>query len=142
MTAGDHRDADRVGFAQAYPAVPESVSAIRRALARFASESGAPSRVGDAAALAVSEAATNVVVHAYRESAEQGRIEVTGALTSDELLVTVSDTGIGLRPYPDSPGLGLGLAIIAQTVDRVELLRPHTGGFELRMHFALRTAPP
>jgi anti-sigma regulatory factor (Ser/Thr protein kinase) len=89
-----------------YPAVPQSVAAIRAALARFARNSGAPSRIAEAVALGASKAATNVVIHAYRDSAEPGHIEVIGALAADELVITVRDAGGGLRPRSDSPGLG------------------------------------
>jgi anti-sigma regulatory factor (Ser/Thr protein kinase) len=125
-----------------YPAVPQSVAAIRAALARFARNSGAPSRIAEAVALAASEAATNVVIHAYRDSAEPGHIEVIGALAADELVITVRDAGGGLRPRSDSPGLGLGLAIIAQIADRLDLLDSPSGGLEVRMYFALPAPDP
>ena len=110
---------------------------MRADLARFVRGVGLPAATRDAVALAASEAATNVVVHAYRERGAQGTIEVTAAVAADELWVIVTDTGHGLRPRPDSPGLGLGLAIIAQTADGVDLVRPAAGGLELRMRFAI-----
>ena len=108
-----------------------------RLLQRFAQRSGVPRRTVDAVALAASEAATNVVVHAYREAGAPGQIEIAAALAADELWVIVTDAGAGLRPRPDSPGLGLGLAIIAQIADGVDLVKPAAGGLELRMRFAL-----
>ena len=87
--------------------------------------------------LAVSEAATNVVVHAYTGQELPGLIEVNATVAAGELWVIVTDTGLGLRPRLDSPGLGLGLAIIAQLADGVDLVRPGDGGVELRMRFAL-----
>lgn len=129
-----------LGLDQTYVAVPESVATIRAAVAGLASGWGAPPRVVQAVTLAASEAATNVVLHAYRDSGEPGHIEVIGTLAADELVVTVRDSGIGLRPHRDSPGLGLGLAIIAQQTDRLDLLDSPAGGVELRMYFALRRA--
>jgi anti-sigma regulatory factor (Ser/Thr protein kinase) len=128
-------------FEDTFPAVPESVAAVRGALQRFTKRAKVPRRTADAVALAASEAATNVVVHAYRETDAPGRIEVAAALAADELWVVVTDSGAGLRPRPDSPGLGLGLAIIAQIADGVDLARPAAGGLELRMRFALGGAP-
>ncbi|HEY7967873.1 MAG TPA: ATP-binding protein [Solirubrobacteraceae bacterium] len=127
-------------FQDSYPAVPESVAAVRGALHRFAQRSGVPRRTADAVALAASEAATNVVVHAYREADAPGKIEIAAAVAADELWVIVTDAGAGLRPRPDSPGLGLGLAIIAQIADGVDLVKPAAGGLELRMRFALGEA--
>jgi hypothetical protein len=42
-----------------------------------------------------------------------------------------------MRARTDSPGLGLGLAIIAQMADGVDLVKPAAGGLELRMRFAV-----
>jgi serine/threonine-protein kinase RsbW/stage II sporulation protein AB (anti-sigma F factor) len=51
---------------------------------------------------------------------------------------TVSDAGRGLIPRPDSPGLGLGLAIIAQIADEFEIDEPDAGGTRVRMGFGRR----
>lgn len=129
--------AGRARFQDSFPATPESVSAIRAALQRFAATCSIPSETVDAVVLAASEAATNVVVHAYRDADKPGQIEIAAALAADELWVIVTDAGTGLRPRADSPGLGLGLAIIAQIADGVDLVKPAAGGLELRMRFAL-----
>jgi serine/threonine-protein kinase RsbW len=137
MCAGDSNAG--VAFEQSCPAVPESVGAIRASLVRFAKKAGASPRTVDAVALAASEAATNVVRHAYRDRNQAGRIEVIGELAASELVVTVRDAGDGPRARGDSAGLGLGLSIIAQAADRIDLLRSPTGGVEVRMYFALGT---
>jgi serine/threonine-protein kinase RsbW len=124
-------------FHQSYPAVATSVSAVRAGLRQFARSLDLPAAMIDAIELAVSEAATNVVVHAYRETNVPGTIDVTATVAVDELWVIITDTGLGLRPRADSPGLGLGLAIVAQLADGFDLARPSTGGLELRMRFAL-----
>jgi len=119
-----------------YAAKPESVGALRTALVSFVRGCGLGERTVEAVALAASEAATNVVMHAYSETA--GNIEVTAALAGDELWVIVTDAGSGLQPHRDSPGLGLGLAIIARVADGVDLVKPATGGLEVRMRFAVQ----
>jgi anti-sigma regulatory factor (Ser/Thr protein kinase) len=129
-----------MSFSQAYPALPESVAIVRAALVAFATRIGAPQATIAAVELAVSEAVTNVVVHAYRDAAELGVVEVAAAQASDELWVIVADAGSGLRPRPDSPGLGLGLALIAQVSDGVDLVQPVSGGLELRMRFVVDPA--
>ena len=124
-------------FQDSYPARPDSVSAIRKALQSFARRCKVPQETVEAVALAASEAATNVVVHAYRDAEQPGQIDVAAALAADELWVIITDEGSGLRPRTDSPGLGLGLAIIAQMADGVDLVKPAAGGLELRMRFAV-----
>jgi anti-sigma regulatory factor (Ser/Thr protein kinase) len=52
----------------------------------------------------------------------------------DELLVAVSDDGVGLTPRADSPGLGLGLPIIAALADRFEV-QERAGGTRVLMGF-------
>jgi serine/threonine-protein kinase RsbW len=136
MGAGDSR-AGHVGLARTYAAVPESVAAIRAALAGLACAWGVPPRIVRAVLLAASEAATNVVLHAYRDSPDPGHIEVIGTLAAGELVVTVRDSGSGLRPRGDSPGLGLGLAVIAQQADRLDMRESPAGGVEMRMYFVL-----
>jgi serine/threonine-protein kinase RsbW len=142
MSSGDRPRASAsadgaMRFQDTYPAVPESVAAVRSALQRFARRYRLPPETIDAITLAASEAATNVVVHAYRDANAPGEIEVAAALAADELWVIVTDAGSGLRPRTDSPGLGLGLAIIAQVADGVDLVKPAAGGLELRMRFAV-----
>ena len=127
-------------FQKSYPAKPESVSAIRQALRGFARRCKVPRETIEAVVLAVSEAATNVVVHAYRDTERPGQIDVAAALAGDELWVIITDGGSGMRPRTDSPGLGLGLAIIAQMADGVDLVKPAGGGLELRMRFAVAQA--
>ena len=55
--------------------------------------------------LAVTEACTNVVVHAYPDG--DGPMSVSAGLSRGALTVVVSDEGRGILPRPDSPGLGL-----------------------------------
>jgi anti-sigma regulatory factor (Ser/Thr protein kinase) len=123
-----------------YRAVPESVAAVRAMAADFATQAGAPAGTVEAVKLAVSEAATNVVIHAYRDSATPGLIHVEAALAAGELRISIADTGLGLRPRQDSPGLGVGLAIIAELADEIELLQGSTG-LRVLMRFVLPASP-
>jgi serine/threonine-protein kinase RsbW len=129
-----------LALSQTYPAVPESVAAVRATVGEFASQVGAPRSTIDGIKLAISEAATNVVVHAYREDGEVGMIHVEATREAGELCVSVADSGPGLRMRRDSPGLGLGLAIINQLADTVELLQGGGGGLRILMRFALPAA--
>jgi serine/threonine-protein kinase RsbW len=99
------------------PAEPPTVSAARHALAEFVA-----GQAVDRAAVevAVSEAVSNAIVHAYRDGAA-GRIQLRAHFDGHVLRVTVSDQGVGMRPRPDSPGLGLGLPLIAQLAAHVDI---------------------
>jgi len=81
---------------------------------------------------------TNVVVHAYRHHKRAGGIELEAELDGDSLSVRVRDHGEGLKPRLDSPGLGLGLPLIAQMSTRSEITSPAGGGTEITMHFDVR----
>jgi serine/threonine-protein kinase RsbW/stage II sporulation protein AB (anti-sigma F factor) len=50
--------------------------------------------------------------------------------------IVVEDYGSGLTPRPDSPGLGLGLPIIAQVADDFEVSDLGHTGTRVRMGFA------
>ena len=88
-----------------------------------------------ALALCVSEAVTNSVLHAYRCAPQPGGVSVRAECREDELRVLVRDDGTGLTPNIDSPGVGLGLPIIAQMAHRSEIRAPEWGGTEVCMRF-------
>lgn len=123
-----------------YPAVANSVPLAREALGAFASRAGAQREQIDAVRLASSEALTNAVLHGYRD--EPGLLYVTAALVSGELWVLIADDGCGLQPQTDRPGLGLGLALIAQASDEFTLHARASGGTEVRMRFDLAGNEP
>lgn len=129
-----------VTFSMSYPAHPQSVANARAGVAGFAARAGVPATTLEVVKLAVSEAATNVVLHAYPAPNEDARIEVDAVVENGELVVSVADRGTGLRHRMDSPGLGLGLAIIGQLADKVEMLQGSNGGVRVLMRFAAAAA--
>jgi serine/threonine-protein kinase RsbW len=116
-------------------AIPTAVPAGRRAVVEFAERHGV-GIAGDVA-LAVSEALTNAVLHAYRDG-DPGPVRVVACAEPDRLVVVVRDYGCGMSPRPDSPGLGLGLAVIGRLATELTIERPDDaeGGTRLRMCFA------
>jgi len=118
--------------------VPGSVRLARDAMTKFAAAAGAGERELAAVQLAVSEALTNAVVHAYDD--DPGQIDVAAWLAAGELWVLVADDGHGLRPPGDRPGLRLGLGLISQLSDGFALVNRSCGGAELRMRFALTSS--
>lgn len=119
------------------PAVPESAPRLRRAVTQFATALGATGATLEKIGLAVSEAVSNVVVHAYADRDQPGPVSVTAKLHAGSLHVTVSDEGSGMVPRLNSPGLGLGLPLISQTADSFDVQRAEGGGTEMRMSFQI-----
>src|SRR4051794_10294980 len=116
------------------PAEPASVSTARAGVKSFAEEHGVrPEDIVDLT-LAVTEAVTNSVLHAFIDR-EPGTVRVLVITGADELTVTVTDDGRGMQPRADSPGLGLGLPTIGRLAALVDLREPPGGGTELSMTF-------
>jgi len=115
------------------PAEPRTAAIVRRELGPFVDEHF-PGAVDDVA-LAVSEAVSNVVLHAYRDGAA-GELRVVACARATELVVVVRDYGCGMRPHPESPGAGLGLSIIGAAASNMDVERPDEGGgTRIRLRF-------
>ena len=110
----------------------------RAEIREFALAAQGTARALDAVALCVSEAMTNVVIHAYRDMSSPGTIDMEADVDRDSLTVRVCDQGHGLEPRLDSPGLGLGLPLISQFSAGSEIVTPEGGGTEIIMTFDLR----
>jgi serine/threonine-protein kinase RsbW len=113
-------------------AEPRAVRVIREAVRGFAVTHGVRDTGG--VALAITEAATNVVVHAYRDG-ERGDVRVVACAEPGRLVVVVRDYGCGMRPHHDSPGLGIGLSLIGHLASHFNVEAPDGDGTRLRMHF-------
>ena len=94
--------------------------------------------------LAVGEACANAVVHAYRSSGAPGDIHIRAMLVDDEdaderrptaLVVEVRDDGCGPAPRPDSPGVGLGLPLMARLARELQVLDREPRGTLVRLRF-------
>lgn len=132
MTVG--RGASEVRLRAQFPNRPETVHAIRHEVVSVARACGLGDEAVQNVRLAVSEAATNAIVHANAESG--ANVVVRVELADGELCVVIADQGTGMRSRPDSPGLGLGLPIISTLAQRVEVISPGVeGGTEVRMYF-------
>lgn len=113
-------------------AVPEAVGEVRRRISEFV-ERHSPADAHDVA-LAVTEGATNVVLHAYRGE-ETGPMRVVACVEPARVVVVVRDYGCGMSPNPQSPGPGLGLSVIGAVAAEMNIERPEDGGTRVRMHF-------
>lgn len=122
------------GIALTEPARPPAISILRRAARELALAHDSGEQLADDVALAVSEAATNVVKYAYR-SAATGTIRLFGAVADGWLEITVADRGEGFGSGP-SEGLGLGLIIIARLCHDLRIVQEGSGT-TVRMRFLL-----
>lgn len=116
------------------PARPESLTVIRQALSGFADAEGWTSAFLADCKIAVSEACSNVVVHAYAEDAD-GKLSVAITVSGLRLSVTVRDFGSGIEPRlaDRRTGLGLGLPLIAALASEVSFRSVETGGTAVTM---------
>lgn len=115
------------------PAEPRTVTTMRWAAGEFAERHGVR-RPGDVR-LAVSEAVTNAVLHAYADDAS-GDVRLVTCAEPERLVVVVRDWGAtGMRPRPQSPGLGIGLPTMATLADSFNVETPEGGGTLIRLHF-------
>ena len=119
------------------PAVPASVSELRHALSARLQCLPVPLELVEDISLAVSEAATNAVLHAYVGDAEPGPLVLSASLLDDRVHVVIRDHGRGMTPRPDSPGLGLGLPLMTRLADAVQISTHPDGGTEVRMTFTV-----
>jgi serine/threonine-protein kinase RsbW len=118
------------------PARPENVAVIRHVLGAFAEALQLPADLVEDMRLAVTEACTNVVRHAYHD--QPGPIDVVIRPNGDTLELIVSDRGAGIGPSPDLAGPGLGLPLIAALADQVEIEHGTSRGSRLAMSFRCR----
>jgi serine/threonine-protein kinase RsbW len=140
---GSPEDADSALMLELF-ATAESVGTARRAVAEYCTRLGAARALTDRVMLSVSEAVTNALVHAYRHVDEPSseRIELEAHRQQQALIVIVRDFGCGMAPRLDSPGLGLGLPLIAASTSSVQIDTPPEGGrTEVSMEFALIDTP-
>lgn len=117
------------------PARPDNVAVVRHAFGGLGEALGMSEQLMSDIKLAVTEACTNVVVHAY--GGDEGPLEVDATIEGDRLQVLVRDHGRGVLPRTDSPGLGLGLPLIATLAESLELGSDHEEHTEVRMVFRL-----
>jgi serine/threonine-protein kinase RsbW len=122
------------------PAKAEYITLVRLALSGLSqSREFSDETLGDLK-LAVTEACSNSVRHAYRDGRE-GSVEVVYELHQDRLVVEVSDEGDGFtadEPVTAADGSlsegGLGIAIIRELADEL-VLGPGSGGQGSRLRF-------
>jgi serine/threonine-protein kinase RsbW len=138
-------NADAVTVRLTIPARAEYITLCRLALTGIARLRELSDELLADLKLALTEAASNSVRHAYADNHDAGVVEIAYELHSDRLVIEVTDEGEGFDPaaaggLPDelSEG-GLGIAIIRAIADEVEIgAQPGGKGSRLRFEKALR----
>ena len=123
----------------ALPADARNIAVVRRALEAIAGELGLPRRLVEDMRLAVTEACTNVVRHAYTggEAEEPDALRVALLPQEHGMQVIVEDNGRGPGASPDLRGPGLGLPLIAALTSEFEVTHgPGDRGSRVAMFFA------
>ncbi|PVY96510.1 ATP-binding protein [Actinomycetospora cinnamomea] len=117
------------------PAQPESLSLLRRRVARWARVAALPAVALDDLQLALGESATNAVEHAYQD-VEPGVVDVRLARCADGTIeVSVRDHG-AWRPVPADPGYrGRGLTLVRELTRETEVTPAADGGTRVRFLF-------
>jgi serine/threonine-protein kinase RsbW len=120
------------------PAKPEYITLGRLALTGLAGVRPLSDETLYDLKLALTEACTNSVRHAY-ENGREGSVEIVYELQPDRLVVEVGDEGAGFEPGEGGNGHGdeleeggLGIEIIRALADEVEIGRREEGGSRLR----------
>jgi serine/threonine-protein kinase RsbW len=114
-----------------------SIAQARHWITAFAAARGMAGTRQAELAMAVSEAVTNVVRHAYGED-ETGEIILDAAADDEWLTVQITDHGCGAG---ESTSLGLGLPLMTELAERIEFGAPRDGvGTIVLMEFPLSAA--
>lgn len=139
MDLSDGQPSQMEGLALRLPASADQVPVARRAVAEFCEECGLPAPLVDDVKLVVTEACTNVVLHAYEGAASRdGTFEVSAQLEPGVLVLSVSDQGRGIGAPSINRGLGLGLRLALQLAGGVQTREGGSGlGTRLTVRFTL-----
>jgi anti-sigma regulatory factor (Ser/Thr protein kinase) len=116
-----------------FPAEPGRLGEARHALRTWLRECGLSAKRAQSVLLAVGEACTNAIEHAYRDTTREAvrvRVETAGGAG---LLATVADTGTWKPPTTDPAAKrGRGTAIMQTMMDEVTI-RPDPSGTTVTM---------
>jgi serine/threonine-protein kinase RsbW len=119
----------------ALPARPENVAVVRQTLAGVAEAMEVEVALLSDMKIAVTEACTNAVLHAY--DGFEGPLEIVLRAENSALTISVRDRGPGFKPLPaehDEAPLGFGLALIASLADAFSI-QGSAAGTEVQMTF-------
>jgi anti-sigma regulatory factor (Ser/Thr protein kinase) len=106
---------------QIWPADPQQLSAIRRDVRRWLGPLALSEQARRDLLLAVVEAASNAIEHAYAPAASNATLEVTFWTEPGTVNVEITDHGRWQPPAPRPMGRGLGIALMQRLIDSVAI---------------------
>jgi serine/threonine-protein kinase RsbW len=125
VASNDGADGSRV-VRLTIPAKPEYITLSRLALSGLSRVRAFPEDTLADLKLALTEACSNSVRHAYGD--DEGHVDISFELLDDRLIVEVADDGSGFEPGDAGENVdeelsegGLGIAIIRSIADEVEI---------------------
>lgn len=124
-------------------AKPENEQFLRTSVATFALPLFSKIDEINDIKLAVSEAVTNCIVHAYKDT-QEGDIEIFCELSDKMLLIQITDFGNGIENIEkarelyystklDEEYCGMGFSVMDATMDSVEVICPENNGTIVKM---------
>ncbi len=132
---------DRI--AMSLPVDVKYISVARLAIAGAAARADLSIEATEDLKIAVSEACTNVIEHAFGDDPAAGdhRIKLTFYVADKELTIEVEDEGCGfdpkhLPPVADKPfaeGTGLGLYLMGEMMDEIKIESAPGSGTKIMM---------
>jgi anti-sigma regulatory factor (Ser/Thr protein kinase) len=123
---------DTPAFTCRIPAEPGELATVRRILRGWLDRQGVFDPAQDDIVLAVGEACTNAIEHAYRNDRARGVVVIEGRRGDNDVTVTVRDHG-AWRPRPPDPRRNRGLKLMGEVMDDVVVSTPGDGGTRVRM---------
>jgi anti-sigma regulatory factor (Ser/Thr protein kinase) len=109
-----------VVYERIVPATAAILATLRGELGQVLARLNVPAARRADIALVVTEAATNAVLHAYHARVS-GPLYAAATLSGDTVTTTIADHGRGLVARTDSPGLGVGMSVMATLTDRLQI---------------------
>jgi serine/threonine-protein kinase RsbW len=121
-----------------WPAYPRHLAALRAEVRRWLAPLALPGDAENDLLLAVNEAASNCVEHAYTSATVEGTVELTFWVEPGSVCVEIVDQGRWRTPSGQPTGRGRGIAIMQRLIPvvlihhdgrgtRVLLVHPLTG---------------
>jgi anti-sigma regulatory factor (Ser/Thr protein kinase) len=117
------------------------VTRARHEITREAQRLGLDEWMQHRIALAVTEACSNCVLHAYDGTAYRSRYVVEARIDGDDFVVVVQDWGAGIAGDGDTPraasdgGMGLGLGLILTLSSSADVATERDCGTRVEMRF-------
>jgi anti-sigma regulatory factor (Ser/Thr protein kinase) len=135
-------EAEAASLSLKLTAEPENVRHARDEAASYAKGLGMHSPELEDLKTIVSEACSNIVRHAYPEGVNERPMEVAMKKTDGELMLTVRDSGTGIRPPTGArpSSLRLGFILMGSLADSLQLRTSKGCGTELMLMVPLNSA--